>query len=163
MNPTARYRNSRVRNRTGPRSSGTAAGMRVAPCVNPTRLRTAVLSTASPPRERCRAESNKCSIRMYVRSFFPGRQVDLCAGWAIRFAPLRWSGGDRSGVTSATRQGPRRGLCGARCQLGGGGPDDLAVGEGRGHHRLLQEAVEEQAAVGGAAAVEAEGELVQVP
>ena len=78
------YRDRKVRKRTWPRSSGAASGMRVAPSVNPTRLRTAVLSTASPSRERCTSESNKCSNQTYVRSFSPGSQ----AGYPVRSRAL---------------------------------------------------------------------------
>src|SRR4029450_4167458 len=125
--------------------------MRVAPSVNPTRLRTAVLSTASPSRERCTSQSNKCSNKTYVRSFSPGSH----AGYPVRAS----TGAEGIGRRLAGREHRRRG--GPEGGVGRG--DDPVVGEGRGGHRLLQEAVEEQAAVGRGAAVEAEGELVQVP
>src|SRR4029453_2270953 len=103
-------------------------------------------------------ESNVCSL------LFPwSSSCSLpCPGYPVRSSSIGAEGIGRTWPEArpggagrlAGRQDPRR---------GGGGGHDPVVGEGRGDHCLLQEAVEEQAAVGRGAAVEAEGELVQVP
>ncbi len=159
MNPPPGSGRAACESAPGPSRAGAAAGMRAGALRQPDPAAHGRSCPRLPLRVNL-AEPSRTSVRIK-------RPCSLLIPWSSsRLALDELSGSLHFGGAEENRREPASGPAAGPARAPGGSaavPPDPAVGHGRGDHHLLEQAVEEQAAVGRGAAVEAEGELVQVP